>query len=112
MLDVGKPLPGRDRGSLVADVKAAVHAVFWIVCGVIFFGGCSRPKSKFAGEIAGTDTIAFINDWGETNAITKRDEVSKLVRAVSSAKRDKHDYDAVFQSRLRFYRGTNLLGEV
>jgi hypothetical protein len=109
---VGNILPTKSREHVVAGVKQTYRILFLMACGTFLVSGCGREKTKFVREIADTDNIAFVNDFGATNAIKNRDEVNKFIQAVKSAKRDKNMYAAVFESRLRFQKGTNVLGEI
>ena len=39
-------------------------------------------------------------------------EVRRLVQAVSSARRDRNNYPAIFSTTIEFYRGTNFLSHI
>ena len=87
----------------------AFVAVILILC------ACSRQLSKLTDRIAAADRVVVVNHSGKFMLSATGDEATKLVRAVSSAKRDRHYFTkiaATFSWRLQFYRGTNLLDVV
>lgn len=70
------------------------------------------PLSQFAHEIKPANRIV-VTLWGNSTTITiTNHDATKVVKAVSSAKRDFGFYKAQFVMIIKFYEGTNNLGEI
>ena len=76
--------------------------------------GCSRPPEGIARNIIGIDRVFATNRIYGSALSLNGEEPSKLVRAVSCAKRSDGSTqpEIALTSRLEFYRGTNLLDAI
>jgi hypothetical protein len=79
---------------------------------LLLVSACSRQLSIFRDRISSTDRVVAVTQSGKHMLTRTGDDAAKVVHALSSARRDRHPYDATFSWRLQFYRGTNLLDTV
>lgn len=81
---------------------------------IVVLFGCSRPvlPVKLASQIVDADRVV-VSDWADCYRISlTNDDVSKLVRAVSSAKRERLPCSCIYACQIDFYKGTNWLGVI
>ncbi len=74
--------------------------------------GCSRELTRLGDRIASADRVVGATQSGKPMLSKTGDEAAKIVRALLSGRRDRDPHTAMFNWRLHFYRGSNLLYSV
>jgi hypothetical protein len=74
--------------------------------------GCSQQPTKLARQIAGTDRLVATNHGTGVALSLSGAEAKKVAQAVSSAKRDRNHYAAMFHWEIRFYSRSNLAATI
>ena len=76
---------------------------------LLSFCGCSEQPSKEAQQIASADRLVATNSGTGAVLSVSGGELRKIVQALSSSKRDRRSYAAIFDWHIQFYSGTNFL---
>src|SRR5438067_1701498 len=93
-------------------VPAYNRAAMTLVCVLVMVAfGCSRQK-RFANRIAVANRVIVSNcAYGFTASLNSQD-LSNLVRAVSSARKERPFVDAGLELWIGFFNNTNALGAI
>ena len=99
--------PARPRWRSVA---ACCVALFGLTFALHYAWSWVATPRNLARQIAEADR-AMVED-GPRRMVLTGTEVRRLVQAVSSARRDRNNYPAIFSTTIEFYRGTNFLSHI